>query len=94
MLDLYSLVIWLAAFEFKIGIDLLQSQNISLMRLLYRSRKLALASLQSGNKKLAMRHARQIKLTAESREKCTSLLNRVEEVLNVIENAESTKKVA
>ncbi|KAK9282142.1 hypothetical protein L1049_005054 [Liquidambar formosana] len=58
------------------------------------SRKSALASLNSGNRKVALRHAREIKLASESREKCTSLLNRVEEVLNVIANAESTKKVS
>lgn len=63
------------------------------LRLLCRSRKSALTSLQSGNKTVALRHARQLKLAKESREKCTSLLNRVEEVLCVIENAESTKKV-
>jgi charged multivesicular body protein 7 len=34
-----------------------------------------------------------MKLALESRERCTSLLNRVEEVLNVIANAESTQKV-
>ncbi|KAK2649852.1 hypothetical protein Ddye_017341 [Dipteronia dyeriana] len=58
------------------------------------SRKSALASLQSGDKKVALRHARQLKMATESREKYTSLLNRVEEVLNVIANAESTKKVS
>uniref|UniRef100_A0A2P2IHC0 Charged multivesicular body protein 7 n=2 Tax=Rhizophora mucronata TaxID=61149 RepID=A0A2P2IHC0_RHIMU len=58
------------------------------------SRKLAIASLNSGNKTTALRHARLLKLASESREKCTSLLNRVEEVLNVIANAESTKKVS
>ncbi|XP_038682975.1 uncharacterized protein LOC119983364 isoform X2 [Tripterygium wilfordii] len=58
------------------------------------SRKSALASLSSGNKKLALRHARELKLATESREKCSSLLNRVEEVLNVIADAESTKKVS
>lgn len=57
------------------------------------SRKSALASLNSGNKKVALRHAREMKLALESRERCTSLLNRVEEVLNVIANAESTQKV-
>ncbi|XP_034908658.1 uncharacterized protein [Populus alba] len=57
------------------------------------SRKSALASLNSGNKKVALRHAREMKLASESRERCTSLLNRVEEVLNVIANAESTQKV-
>ncbi|XP_012083024.1 uncharacterized protein LOC105642715 isoform X2 [Jatropha curcas] len=57
------------------------------------SRKLALASLKSGNKKMALRHAREMKLASENREKCTSLLNRVDGVLNIIMNAESTKKV-
>ncbi|XP_028088053.1 charged multivesicular body protein 7 [Camellia sinensis] len=57
-------------------------------------RKLALASLQSGNKKVALKHARELKLSSESREKCTTLLNRVEEVLRVIADAESSKKVS
>ena len=55
-------------------------------------RKSALASLQSGNKKLALNYARELKLVTQSREKCSSLLNRVEEVLSVIADAESTKK--
>ena len=42
---------------------------------------------------MALRHARELKLANESREKCASFLNRVEEVLSVIANAESTKKV-
>ncbi|KAM4086894.1 hypothetical protein ACJW30_10G136600 [Castanea mollissima] len=58
------------------------------------SRKTALAFLHSGNKKVALRHARELKLANESREKCASFLNRVEEVLSVIANAESTKKVS
>lgn len=57
-------------------------------------RKLALASLQCGNKKVALKHARELKLSSESREKCTTLLNRVEEVLRVIADAESSKKVS
>lgn len=67
----------------------------SLGRICYlcRSRKSALTSLNSGNKNVALRHARALKLAAESREKCATLLNRVEEVLHVIANAESTKKV-
>ena len=60
---------------------------------LCRSKKAALASLNSGNKKVALRHAKALKLASESREKCVSFLNRVEEVLSVIANAESTKKV-
>lgn len=59
-----------------------------------RSRQSALASLKSGNKKLALRHAKEMKLGTENREKCNSLLNRVEEVLTVIANAESTKQVS
>ncbi|KAE8703610.1 SNF7 family protein, putative isoform 2 [Hibiscus syriacus] len=43
------------------------------------SRQLALASLKSGNKKLALRHPREMKLGTENREKCNSLLNRVGE---------------
>ncbi|KAM2685611.1 hypothetical protein FF1_047301 [Malus domestica] len=58
------------------------------------SRKSALACLKSGNKKAALRHARELKLANESREKCAALLNRVEEVLDVIASAESTKKVS
>ncbi|CAJ1872309.1 unnamed protein product [Sphenostylis stenocarpa] len=57
-------------------------------------RKSALASLQSGKKKMALSYARELKLVTQSREKCSSLLNRVEEVLGVIADAESTKKVA
>ncbi|OIV95333.1 hypothetical protein TanjilG_07489 [Lupinus angustifolius] len=58
------------------------------------SRKSAMASLHSGNRKLALRYARELKLFSQSREKCSSLLNRVEEVLGVIADAESTKKVS
>ncbi|XP_010240814.1 PREDICTED: uncharacterized protein LOC104585580 isoform X2 [Nelumbo nucifera] len=57
-------------------------------------RKSALTSLKSRDKKAAIRYARQLRLTTESREKCASLLNRVEEILSVIANAESTKKVS
>ncbi|KFK35392.1 hypothetical protein AALP_AA5G279200 [Arabis alpina] len=58
------------------------------------SKKSALASLKSGHKKVALRHARELKLATQSREKCTSLLNRVEEVLNTITDSESTKMVS
>ncbi|KAG7566541.1 Snf7 family [Arabidopsis suecica] len=59
-----------------------------------KSKKSALASLKSGHRKVALRHARELKLATESREKCTSLLNRVEEVLNSIADSESTKMVS
>lgn len=58
-----------------------------------RLKQSALASLKSGNKKTALKHARELKITTESREKVASLLNRVEEVLNAIADAESTKTV-
>ncbi|XP_010909481.2 uncharacterized protein [Elaeis guineensis] len=58
------------------------------------SRKMALASFKAGNKQTAYRHIRQSKLLSESRAKCTSLLERVEVVLGVITDAESTKKVS
>ncbi|XP_072985705.1 uncharacterized protein [Typha latifolia] len=58
------------------------------------SRKLALASSKSGNKQVAYRHIRQSKLFSETRVKCTTMLEKVEEVLGLIGNAESTKKVS
>lgn len=42
---------------------------------------------------MALRYARELKLVTGSRDKCTMFLNRVEEVLSLIANAESTKKV-
>ncbi|XP_039128678.1 uncharacterized protein LOC120264867 isoform X3 [Dioscorea cayenensis subsp. rotundata] len=58
------------------------------------SRKMALSSHKSGNKQVAYRYIRQVKLFSESRAKCISFLERVEEVLGLIANAESTKKVS
>lgn len=43
---------------------------------------------------MALRYARELRLASESREKCATLLNRVEEVLQIISDAESTKKVS
>ncbi|KAL6228165.1 hypothetical protein ACLB2K_002119 [Fragaria x ananassa] len=57
-------------------------------------RKSALACLHSENKKVALRHARELKLANESREKCSTFMNRVVEVLDFIANAEMTKKVS
>ncbi|KAL2897442.1 Charged multivesicular body protein 7 [Bienertia sinuspersici] len=59
-----------------------------------RLRTSALAALKSGDKKLALRNARQLKLASESREKVTSFSNRIEEVLHAIADAESAKKVS
>ncbi|XP_071718636.1 uncharacterized protein [Rutidosis leptorrhynchoides] len=57
------------------------------------SKKSALASLKSGNKAIALRYARKMKLSSESREKCDVLLRRVEEVLRAIADAEDSKEV-
>ncbi|KAJ0980042.1 hypothetical protein J5N97_015516 [Dioscorea zingiberensis] len=58
------------------------------------SRKMALSSLKLGNRQVAYRYIRQAKMFSESRAKCISFLERVEEVLSLIANAESTKKVS
>ncbi|XP_047333323.1 charged multivesicular body protein 7 [Impatiens glandulifera] len=58
------------------------------------SRKLASTSLKTGDKKAALRHLKCSKLASESRENCTTFLRRVEEVLSVISEAESSKKVS
>ncbi|KAK6941167.1 Snf7 family [Dillenia turbinata] len=58
------------------------------------SRETALTYLRSGDRKAALRHVKELKLASESREKCMSLLNRVDEVLSIIADAESTKKVS
>ncbi|KAL3517339.1 hypothetical protein ACH5RR_019928 [Cinchona calisaya] len=59
-----------------------------------KSKNSAAAYLKSGNRRFALRHAREIKLAFQSREKCMVLLNRVEEVLRVIEDAECSRKVS
>ncbi|XP_058738426.1 uncharacterized protein LOC131610484 [Vicia villosa] len=75
-------------------IEKLQQQLDVIDRRCELSRKSAVASIHSGNRKIALRYARELKLATQSREKCSSLLNRVEEVLGVIVDAESTKKVS
>lgn len=57
------------------------------------SRSSAMTSLSSGNRTTSLRHVREMKLASQNREKCAALLSRVEEVLDIIANAESTKKV-
>lgn len=74
-------------------VEKLQQQLDVIDRRYELSRKSAVASLHSGNRKLALRYARELKLVTQSREKCSSLLNRVEEVYGVIVDAESTKTV-
>uniref|UniRef100_A0A7N0TUF0 Charged multivesicular body protein 7 n=1 Tax=Kalanchoe fedtschenkoi TaxID=63787 RepID=A0A7N0TUF0_KALFE len=57
-------------------------------------RSSAMTSLGCGNRITSVKHVREMKMASQSREKCILLLNRVEEVLSVIVNAESTKKVS
>jgi len=57
------------------------------------SRRRALASFKSGDKQGAYRYVRQSKVFSQSRNRCTQLLERVEEVISLIASAESTKKV-
>ncbi|KAL6849999.1 hypothetical protein ACP4OV_020626 [Aristida adscensionis] len=71
----------------------LQQQLDVLDRRWEMSRKRALASFKSGDKQAAYRSVRQSKLFSQSRDKCTPLLERVEEVISLIASAESTKKV-
>ncbi|VFQ88830.1 unnamed protein product [Cuscuta campestris] len=59
-----------------------------------KTRKAALASLKCGNKIAALRFAKELKLVSQSRDKCTNLVDRVEEVLRAIADAESSKKVS
>lgn len=64
-----------------------------LMILIYRFRISALVALRSGDKTLALRNARQLKLASESRDKLTAYSDRVEETVRVISDAQSAKKV-
>ncbi|KAM0015736.1 putative Snf7 family protein [Helianthus debilis subsp. tardiflorus] len=71
----------------------LQLQIDMIDQLCNKSKTSALASLKSGNKVSARRHARELKLQSERREKCDVLLRRVEEVLRAIADAEDSKEV-
>lgn len=69
-------------------------QQLDVIEKRYESlRKSALAALKSGNRNGALRNARELKIASQSREKLSSFLNRVEGVLHVIADSESTKKV-
>ncbi|XP_020520601.1 charged multivesicular body protein 7 isoform X2 [Amborella trichopoda] len=57
------------------------------------ARKSALALVKSGSKQAAVGYLRHSKSISESRTKCVSFINRVDEVLGLIADAESTKKV-
>ncbi|KAL3652984.1 hypothetical protein CASFOL_002665 [Castilleja foliolosa] len=59
-----------------------------------KSRNSALGCLKDGNKRVALKYAAEMKMASQSRERCTALLERVENVLQVITDAESSKKVS
>ncbi|XP_068663345.1 uncharacterized protein [Aristolochia californica] len=57
-------------------------------------RKSASEFIKSGNKAAALRHVRQLKTISQSREKWMAYLDRVQEVVDAIANAEATKRVS
>ncbi|KAH6787530.1 hypothetical protein C2S52_007082 [Perilla frutescens var. hirtella] len=73
--------------------DKLEKQLHLIDQRYHKSRKSALASLKDGNKKVALRYAKELKLASQSRERCSALLDQVERVLQAITDAESSKKV-
>ncbi|CDP17039.1 unnamed protein product [Coffea canephora] len=75
-------------------VDKLEQQLEVIDQRCRKSKSSAVGCLKSGNRRIALRHARELKLAFQSREKCTLLLNRVEEVLRVIADAESSRKVS
>lgn len=50
-------------------------------------------ALKSRDKKGALRHARRLKVLTTSKEKCETFMDRVDEVLTAIADAEATRKV-
>lgn len=50
-------------------------------------------ALKSGDKKGALRHARRLKVLTTSKGKCETFMDRIDEVLTAIADAEGTKKV-
>ncbi|CAA0822946.1 SNF7 family protein [Striga hermonthica] len=72
----------------------LEQQLDSIDQRYQKSKTLALASIKDGNKRRALRYAAELKLASQSRERCSSFLQRVEKVLEVITDAESSKKLS
>lgn len=57
------------------------------------TRNAAILALRTGDKQAALRHARRLKTLTISKKKCESFMDRIEEVLTFIVDAETTKKV-
>lgn len=53
-----------------------------------------MAALKSGDKKGALRHARRLKVLTTSKGKCETFMDRIDEVLTSIADAEASRKVS
>lgn len=58
------------------------------------SRAATALALKSGDKKGALRHARRLKVLTTSKGKCETFMDRIDEVLTSIADAEATRKVS
>jgi DNA helicase TIP49 (TBP-interacting protein) len=61
--------------------------------LIFSSRKKALEYFKSGNRESALRYIRRSKMLAESRNKSSCMLEKIEHILRLLADAESTYKV-
>ncbi|XP_057854673.1 uncharacterized protein LOC131064539 isoform X2 [Cryptomeria japonica] len=75
-------------------LDRLQKQLEVIDTRCKKSKASALSAIQAGNKQVSLRHVRYMKMALESKAKCVGFMDRVEEVLGVIVDTESTKKVS
>lgn len=75
-------------------LDRLQKQLEVIDRRCEKSKSLALIANKAGDKQTALRHVRYLKIALDGKEKCTGFMDKVEEVLGMISDAESTKKVS
>lgn len=75
-------------------LDRLQKQLEVIDRRCEKSKSLALIANKVGDKQTALRHMRYLKIGLNSKAKCTGFVDKVEEVLGMISDAESTKKVS
>lgn len=75
-------------------LDRLQKQLEVIDRRCEKSKSLALIANKVGDKQIALRHVRYLKIGLDGKAKCTGFMDRVEEVLGMISDAESTKKVS
>lgn len=75
-------------------LDRLQKQLEVIGQRCEKSKSLALIANKVGDKQTALRHVRYLRIGLDGKAKCTGFMDRVEEVLGMISDAESTKKVS